>query len=71
MQVEDDQVVHERDQDEFLVQHRQAWDLDIGEKHRLAKMLESKETFAQQIISRRQEQFEALRVSHPRPTHCQ
>lgn len=56
-------MAHEEEQDTFTVQHQQAWDLDITEKHRLSKMADPKDHFAQQIISRRQEEFEALRVS--------
>ena len=61
-QVEQDKVTHEVEQDEYAVQHSKAWDLDITEKHRMARIMDAKEEFAQQIVDRRKEQFEALRV---------
>ncbi|KAK9813797.1 hypothetical protein WJX73_010183 [Symbiochloris irregularis] len=59
--VEADQVRHEREQEEWVVQHRQAWDLDSLEKQRLLQFMDAKEEYAEQIIARRTEQFEALR----------
>ena len=62
MQVEAGAIAHEQDQDQFAVKHRQDWDKNVAEKQRLDKMLDAKDTFVQQIMSRRAAEFEALRV---------
>ena len=62
LQVEAGAVAHEQDQDQFAVKHRQDWEKNVAEKQRLDKMLDAKDTFVQQIMSRRAAEFEALRV---------
>jgi len=59
----DDKIYHEEQQRAFLEQHRKAWEVDVQEKHRLARMHPDREAFQQQIISRRAEEFEALMLA--------
>lgn len=58
-------MAHEKDQDQFAVNHRAQWEKDVAEKQRLAKMVDAKDTFGTQIQTRRAEEFEALRVRTP------
>jgi hypothetical protein len=54
------------------VQHRKAWELDVVEKRRLARMSDEHAAFRDQLVSRRKGEFEALKVHqtlslNPRP----
>jgi hypothetical protein len=62
LQLEEDRIAFEEEQVLFEKQHLAAWELDIQEKHRLEKMLPFKEQFANQIMTRRAEEFAALKV---------
>ena len=62
VQVELGAVAHEQDQDQSAVKHRQEWEKNVAEKQRMDKMQDAKDTFVQQIMSRRAAEFEALRV---------
>ena len=44
------------------LEHRQAWEVDIQEKHRLEKMAEAKEALANDIMTRRAAVFARLKV---------
>jgi hypothetical protein len=43
--------------------HAAAWEVDVVEKQRLVKMLPDRESFAASIMSRREEEFKALKTS--------
>eukprot|EP00884_Botryococcus_braunii_P006914 jgi/Botrbrau1/16223/Bobra.0066s0009.1 len=59
--LEEDRIAFEEEQVLFRQQHRSAWELDVQEKQRLEKMLTYKEHFANQIMTRRAEEFAALK----------
>ena len=61
--MQQDKVDHAEQQAETLRKDRQRWDLDIKIKQRLERMAEDKEAFQSLIVSRREEEFEQLRVS--------
>ena len=42
--------------------HRQSWEVNVEEKKRLSKMASEKDSFAAAIVTRRSEEFEALRI---------
>jgi hypothetical protein len=46
--------------------HNAAWEVDVVEKQRLLKMLPDREEFAATIMSRREEEFRALKASRDR-----
>ena len=43
-------------------QHRAQWELDVVEKARLARMTDEVDSFREQIVTRRAEEFRALKV---------
>lgn len=59
-----------QDEEEFFAAEQEraraaahaAWEHDVAEKHRLAKMAEEKEAFAEQVSTRRAAEFAALKV---------
>ena len=61
-QLVDDEEVFEKEQERLAEVHRKAWEEDIKEKHRLQRMFEAKEALADEIMSRRKAEFEALQV---------
>ena len=62
MQLEVDQVEFQEAQKRAALEHRQAWEVDIQEKHRLEKMAEAKEALAKDIMTRRAAVFARLKV---------
>lgn len=69
LQLEEDRISFE-EQVLFKQQHQAAWELDVQEKVRLEKMLAFKEQFANQIMTRRAEEFAALKVAHSSIAYC-
>ena len=55
---------HAEQQAETACKHKAAWESDIQIKQRLQRMVPDKESFQSLIVSRREEEFEQLRVSH-------
>jgi hypothetical protein len=60
--MKEDEAHFYKEQEEFKEKHRQSWEVDIEEKHRLQKMLADKETFESAIRERRAAEFAALQV---------
>ncbi|KAL3155895.1 hypothetical protein ABBQ32_012895 [Trebouxia sp. C0010 RCD-2024] len=58
--VKDDELDFAEQQKQAAIQHRQQWEHDSAEKQRLLKMQEDHHQFQQQIVSRRQGEFEEL-----------
>ena len=64
--LQDDELDFAEQQKQAAIQHRQQWEHDSAEKQRLLKMQDDHHQFQQQIVSRRQGEFEELQV----PTHA-
>lgn len=62
LQLEIDEVEHEKEQVRLAELHKQAWEEDIQEKRRLQRMLAAKDRLANDIMSRRTAEFEQLKV---------
>lgn len=60
--LQDDELDFAEQQKQAAIQHRQQWEHDSAEKQRLLKMQEDHHQFQQQIVSRRQGEFEELQV---------
>ena len=67
MHMQQDKVDHAEQQAETLRKDRERWELDIKIKRRLERMTSDKEAFQSLIVSRREEEFEQLRVRPPVP----
>ena len=61
--MQDDELDFAEQQKQAAIQHKQQWEHDSGEKQRLGKMQDDHQQFQQQIMSRRQGEFEELQVS--------
>ena len=59
----EDEQLHTELQLQNAEKHRKTWETAIEEKKRLAKMSDEKDSFAEAIIERRSEEFEALRIA--------
>ena len=62
LKMAEDEQYHTTMQQQNAEKHRQTWETNVEEKKRLAKMAADKEEFAAAIVSRRSEEFEALRL---------
>jgi translation initiation factor 3 subunit A len=62
VKMSEDEKYHMEMQQQNGEKHKAAWEVNIEEKKRLAKMTDEKDQFASAIVSRRSEEFEALRV---------
>ncbi|KAF8071218.1 TIF3A1 [Scenedesmus sp. PABB004] len=62
----EDEAYHKEAQEAAAAAHRLAWEVDAQEKRRLERMGEDKGAFAALIVSRRQEEFEALKRARER-----
>ena len=58
----EDEQYHKEMQLQNAEKHRKAWETNVEEKKRLARMADDKESFSSAIISRRSEEFESLRL---------
>ncbi len=65
--VQQDKVDHAEQQAETLRKHMEAWEADVQIKRRMDRMVPDKEAFQTLIVSRREEEFEQLRVPPPPP----
>lgn len=63
---EQDKAYFEEQQAAQAAAHRKAWEVDVQEKKRLERMTEDKSSFAALIISRRKDEFEALKKARQR-----
>ena len=59
---QDDELDFAEQQKQAAIQHKQQWEHDSAEKQRLLKMQDNHHQFQQQIVSRRQGEFEELQV---------
>lgn len=59
----EDEVYHKEQQAAYLEQHKAAWETDLQEKQRLAKMQEERSAYTQAIMDRRAEEFAALQAA--------
>jgi len=57
-------VQHGEAQQVAAQQHRAQWELDVVEKARLARMTDEVDAFREQIVTRRAEEFRALKVGN-------
>ncbi|KAL9248868.1 Eukaryotic translation initiation factor 3 subunit A-like protein [Drosera capensis] len=57
----EEKIIHEREQEKEVELSRQRHEGDLQEKNRMSRMLESKRVFEQQVIHRRQEEYDRLR----------
>jgi translation initiation factor 3 subunit A len=55
--LEDDREYLQRIQQEQEAQHKKAWEVDLKEKHRLAKMEGDRNTFESEVMQQRREQY--------------
>lgn len=62
--MQDDELDFAQQQRQSVIQHKEQWEHDAAEKQRLTKMQEDHQQFQQQIVSRRQGEFEELQVQH-------
>ena len=62
LKMAEDEQYHTTMQQQNAEKHRQTWETNVEEKKRLAKMAADKEEFGAAIVSRRSEEFEALRL---------
>ena len=69
--MQDDELDFAEQQKQAAIQHKQQWEHDSGEKQRLLKMQDDHHQFQQQIVSRRQGEFEELQVSAKLSNICQ
>lgn len=60
--MQDDELDFAQQQRQSVIQHKEQWEHDAAEKQRLTKMQEDHQQFQQQIVSRRQGEFEELQV---------
>ncbi|KAF5746717.1 eukaryotic translation initiation factor 3 subunit A [Tripterygium wilfordii] len=58
----EEKMIHEREQQQEIEMSRQRHDGDLAEKNRLARMLDNKLIFEEKVISRRQAEFDRLRM---------
>ncbi len=58
----EDEQHHKEMQQQNAEKHRQSWEVNVEEKKRLSKMASEKDSFAAAIVTRRSEEFEALRI---------
>lgn len=63
--MQDDEIDFADQQKAGSIQHKQQYEHDFAEKQRLQKMQQDHSQFQQQIVSRRQGEFEELQVSCP------
>ena len=63
VQLVEDEKLFIAEQKRLAEVHRQAWEEDIKEKERLSRMADAKNALAEEIMSRRKTEFEALRVT--------
>lgn len=61
--VQDDEIDFADQQKAGSIQHKQQYEHDFAEKQRLQKMQQDHSQFQEQIVSRRQGEFEELQVS--------
>ena len=61
--VQDDEIDFAEQQKTNSIQHKQQYEHDFAEKQRLQKMQQDHGQFQQQIMSRRQGEFEELQVT--------
>jgi translation initiation factor 3 subunit A len=59
----EDEQLHQELQLQNAEKHRKSWETNVEEKKRLAKMGADKDSFAEAIVERRSEEFEALRIA--------
>jgi len=62
MLAQEEEVQHGEAQQVAAQQHRAQWELDVVEKARLARMTDEVDAFREQIVTRRAEEFRALKV---------
>lgn len=60
--LQDDELDFAEQQKQAAIQHKQQWEHDSAEKQRLVKMQDDHHQFQDQIVSRRQGEFEELQV---------
>ncbi|KAF5739893.1 eukaryotic translation initiation factor 3 subunit A [Tripterygium wilfordii] len=58
----EEKMLHQQEQNQEIETSRQRHDGDLGEKNRLARMLDNKLIFEERVISRRQAEFDQRRV---------
>lgn len=61
--MQDDELDFAEQQKQAAIQHKQQWEHDSAEKQRLLKMQDNHHQFQEQIVSRRQGEFEELQVA--------
>lgn len=61
--MQDDELDFAEQHKQAAIQHKQQWEHDSAEKQRLVKMQDDHHQFQEQIVSRRQGEFEELQVA--------